>query len=166
MLRFRKAGSVKSTIALDRARASLAARQREVVGDLLAGRVPAGFDRVGSMLTSDILVGKRTSAALRAGPHLEALPRWRSRFAQFGRENTLRGCAHDDVAAFTRWLALREDIDPVEADWLAVEKVYAGLRRVVWVQYRGRRELVVGIGSATWHLSGSRPRVGDKEGCS
>ena len=157
---------MKSTTALDRERAALAARQREVVGELLAGRVPAGFDRVGSMLTSDILVGKRASAALRAGPQLEALPRWRSRFGQFGRENTLRGCAHDDVAAFTAWLERREDLDPEAADWLAVEKVYAGVRRIAWVRYRGRRELVIGMGSATWHLSGSRPRVVDEEGLS
>jgi hypothetical protein len=149
---------MRSTTALDHARAALAERQREVAGDLLAGRIPAGFDPIGSSLTSDILIGKRAAAALRAGNQLDALPGWRGWFARFGRERPVQGCAHDDVAAFTEWLAARDDLDDGARHWLAVEDVYAGRRRVAWVRYRGRPELVVGIGSATWHLSASRPK--------
>jgi hypothetical protein len=155
-----------STTALDHARTALAVRQRAVAGDLLAGRIPEGFDPIGSTLTSDILIGKRAAAALRAAPQLEALPRWRRRFAEYGRENPMRGCAHDDVAAFIRWLDGHGDLDQAAAHWLAVERVYAGRRRVAWVRYRGRRELVVGIGSATWHVSTTRPKDVAREGLS
>ncbi|ORM35844.1 hypothetical protein [Williamsia sp. 1135] len=155
-----------SNPALDDARALLAARQHAVVTDLLAGRVPAGFDPVGSALTSDILIGKRASAALRAGPQLGALPQWRRRFAEYGREVAVNGCAHDDVAAFTRWLGTRSDLDGVTRDWLRVERVYIGARRTAWVRYRGRRVLIIGIGSNTWHLAVSRPREDEREGLS
>jgi hypothetical protein len=155
-----------STTVLDHARAALAERQRAVAGDLLAGRIPDGFDPIGSSLTSDILIGKRAAAALRAGSQLDALPGWRRWFAHFGREHAARGCAHDDVAAFTGWLAARDDLDDAARHWLAVEDVYAGHRRVVWVRYRGRREMVVGIGSATWHLSATRPKDVVREGIS
>lgn len=151
---------------LDDARAVLAARQHDVVVELLAGRVPVGFDATGSALTSDILTGKRRSAALRAGPQLAALPQWRRWFADYGREVSVAGCAHDDVAAFTRWLRTRSDLDPATRDWLRVEQVYAGVRRLAWVRYRGRRVLVVGIGSDTWHLAMSRPREDEGEGLS
>jgi hypothetical protein len=157
---------VTSNRPLDDARVALAARQHMVVTDLLAGRVPAGFDPKGSALTSDILIGKRASAALRAGPQLGALPHWRRRFADYGREVAVGGCAHDDVAAFTRWLGKRTDLDRVARDWLGVEQVYSGARRSVWVRYRGRREWVVGIGSSTWHVAVSKPREGDERGLS
>lgn len=155
-----------SNPALDDARAALSARQHAVVTDLLAGRVPTGFDPVGSALTSDILIGKRASAALRAGPQLGALPQWRRRFAEYGREVAVSGCAHDDVAQFTRWLGGRPDLDPVARGWLDVEQVYSGARRSAWVRYRGRREWVIGIGSRTWHLAVSQVREGDEEGLS
>lgn len=150
----------------DSDRAMLAARQREVVSDLLGGLVPGGFDPVGAALTSEILVGKRASAALRAGPQLSALPQWRTRFADYSREITVRGCAHDDVAAFTTWLGSRADLHSGARDWLSVERVYSRARRCVWVRYRGRRELVLGIGSRTWHLAAKGRREGDKEGLS
>lgn len=157
---------MRSDNTLDDARAALAARQHEVVSELVAGRVPQGFDATGSTLTSDILIGKRASAALRAAPHLGALPHWRRWFAGYGREVTVRGCAHDDVAAFTRWLGSRGDVDRGARDWLSVEQVYSGARRYAWVRYRGRRELVFGIGSRTWHLAVAEHREGDREGLS
>lgn len=150
----------------DDERAILAARQRAVVADLLGGRVPTGFDPVGVTLTSEILIGKRASAALRAGPQLSALPHWRRRFGDYGRDVAVRGCAHDDVAAFTAWLASSNGPDGGAGDWLAVEQVYSGARRCAWVRYRGRRELVLGIGSRTWHLAATKRREGDGEGLS
>lgn len=155
-----------SNPARDDARAALAARQHAVVTELLAGRVPDGFDPVGSAVTSDILIGKRASAALRAAPQLGALPQWRRWFAEYGREVAVSGCAHDDVAAFTRWLGTRSDVDRVTRDWVRVEKVYAGAARSAWVRCRGRRVWIIGIGSTTWHLAVSRPREDEREGLS
>lgn len=151
---------------LDQVRAALARRQREVVGDLLAGRVPGGFDPIGCALTSDILTGKRASSALHAGPHLAELPQWRSWFRRYAHEFPVRGCAHDDVDAFTRWLKARTDLDRCTRDWLAVEQIYAGTRRWGWVGHRGRRELIVGIGSRTRVFAVTQPREGDEEGLS
>ncbi|HEY9314200.1 hypothetical protein [Williamsia sp.] len=152
---------------LDEARAALSSRQREVVGDLLAGRVPSGFDPIGSALTSDILIDKRASAARRAGPQLAELPQWRDRFRRYAQQTAARGgCAHEDVAAFTRWLAARSDTDRRTRDWLAVEDVYDGTRRAAWVRHRGRREFVLGIGSRTRVFAIKQAREGDKEGLS
>jgi hypothetical protein len=151
---------------LDAARAALSTRQREVVGDLLAGRVPSGFDPIGSALTSDILIDKRASAARRAGPQLAELPQWRAWFRRYAQQTPARGCAHEDVAAFTGWLGARSDTDRRTGDWLAVEDVYAGTRRAAWVRHRGRREFVLGIGSRTRIFAIKQPREGDKEGLS
>lgn len=78
----------------------------------------------------------------------------------------VRGCAHDDVATFIRWLGSRDDLDVGARDWLAVEQVYSGSRRWAWVRLRGRRELVLGIGSRTWHLAAFEYREGYGEGLS
>lgn len=141
----------------DDARAALAMRQREVVADLLAGRVPDGFDPIGATLTTDILVGKRIGAVFAAGPQLAELPQWRAWFRRYACQVPVRGCAHDDLDGFLRWLENRTDLDTGARGWVAVEQVYAGTRRAVWVRYRGRRELVVGFGSRTWHLAVSKP---------
>jgi hypothetical protein len=60
-------------------RDQLAARQREVLDDLLAGRTPPGFD---------------------AAPELDLLPDWRAHFHTWAAQHPQQGCAHDDVRDF------------------------------------------------------------------
>jgi hypothetical protein len=99
-------------------REALAARQREVLDDLLAGRTPPGFDPRGSALTSRVLHAKRSGAALRAAPELTLLPGWRRRFHGWAAEHPQTGCAHDDVRAFVAFLG--------DEPWVRAHEVYDG----------------------------------------
>jgi len=130
------------------ARSRLAARQREVLDDLLAGRTPDGFDPAGARLTSRVLLAKRSSAAAYVAPELRLLPRWRERFHAWAAEHPQDGCAHDDVAAFAESLG--------DEPWVGLHEVYAG-RRTLWSgRLAGQRVIAVGLGGSVWRL-GPRP---------
>lgn len=137
---------------LDDAREALAARQRVVLDDLLAGRRPDGFDARGTAMTTRVLHRKRSDAALRAAEELEYLTDWRPRFHAWAAEHPQAGCAHDDVHAFVIHLREHGQPDSRLAHWLRLHEVYDGVRRVAWVSLDGRRTLAVGIGNTVWRL--------------
>lgn len=121
-------------------RAALAVRQREVLDDLLAGRVPEGFAPVGARMTTRVLHAKRADAALAAAPELAWVPRWRPRFHAWAAAHPVQGCAHDDVRAF---------LASLDGAWLRLHEVYDGRRRVTiagGVTYIGIGSLVLRLG--------------------
>jgi hypothetical protein len=124
-------------------RDQLAARQREVLNDLLAGRTPPGFDPAGTTATTRVLHHKRSSAAHHAAPELDLLPDWRARFHAWAAQHPQQGCAHDDVRTF---------LATIGPDWLRLHEVYEGRRRIALTHISGRRVLTVGLGSQIWHL--------------
>ncbi|GGU25802.1 hypothetical protein GCM10007979_25760 [Nocardioides albus] len=124
-------------------REQLAARQREVLDDLLAGRTPPGFDPAGTTATTRVLHHKRSSAAHNAAPELDQLPDWRARFHAWAAQHPQQGCAHDDVRAF---------LATIGTDWLHLHDVYEGRRRFALTRIAGRRVLTVGLGSQIWHI--------------
>lgn len=148
---------------LDAAREALAARQRVVLDDLLAGRRPDGFDARGTAMTTRVLHRKRSDAALRAAEELEFLPDWRPRFHAWAADQPQAGCAHDDVHAFVDHLREHAgaSVDGL-ADWLRLHEVYDGVRRVAWVRIGGRHTLAVGIGNTVWRLGWPRTRTRTK----
>jgi hypothetical protein len=127
-------------------RTALAARQREVLDDLLAGRVPEGFDPAGAAMTTLVLHRRRSSAALAAAPELRELDRWRERFHAWCAAHPQEGCAHDDVRRFAASPA-------VDADWRRLHEVYDGRRSLAWVRVGAGRELLVRFGTRVWRLS-------------
>ncbi|WP_109505218.1 hypothetical protein [Nocardioides speluncae] len=139
---------------LDSTREALAARQRGVLDDLLAGRLPDGFDARGTAMTTRVLHRKRSDAALRAAEELQFLPGWRQHFHAWAGEHPQAGCAHDDVLAFVDHLRQHTGASDDElAEWLRLHEVYDGVRRVAWVKIGGRHTLAVGIGNTVWRLA-------------
>lgn len=141
---------------LDRTREALAARQRVVLDDLLAGRRPDGFDVRGTAMTTRVLHRKRSDAAEGAAEELDFLPDWRLRFHAWAADQPPAGCAHDDVHAFVGHLRQKATADSTVANWLRLHEVYDGVRRVAWVRIDGRHTLAVGIGNTVWRLGGLR----------
>lgn len=131
----------------DVAREALARRQRDVLDDLLAGRVPDGFDPAGSAATTRVLHRKRSAAALGVAPELAELPRWRERFHAWAAGHPADGCAHDDVHAFATSLSAT---DP---DWVRLHEVHDGARRLAWIRMDGRRVLLVRAGGSVLRLT-------------
>lgn len=136
------------------ARDALAARQRAVLDDLLAGRTPAGFSAPGTTLTTRVLHHKRSSAALHAAPELRFWTGWRERFHAWSADHPQEGCAHDDVTAFAA--SLGDDA------WVRVHEVYDGRRRLFVGRVAGHLLLVLGVGDSVWRLGG-RPRSREGE---
>jgi len=133
------------------AREALAQRQRAVLDDLLAGRVPDGFDPVGSAATTRVLHRKRSAGAVHACPELAELPRWRDRFHAWAAAHPAQGCAHDDVRRFAQSLAVT---DP---DWVRLHEVHDGARRLAWIRIDGRHVLLVRLGTSVLRLTRRRP---------
>lgn len=121
-------------------RAALAQRQREVLDDLLAGRVPDGFTPAGAALTTRVLHTKRAKEVRDVAPEVEHMPGWRTRFDEWSAAYPRVGCAHDDARAFLAWIG---------EGWLRLHEVYDGRRRLA----RVGGTLYVGIGSTVWRLS-------------
>lgn len=133
-------------------RESLRRRQFDVLGQLLTGSAPAGFDPRGCLLTGRILAQKRVSAAVAVAPELLLLADWRPRLTAFAMTVPPQSCAHSDVAAFVRSV-------PIEEPWHRVHLVYTGRRRVAVLSVDRRRRLYVGAGSRVWCF-GRVPRIG------
>jgi hypothetical protein len=135
-------------------RDELRLRQELVLGALLRGEVPDGFDPRSAGLTVRVLRTKRRSDALEAVPVLADVTRLAERFDPWAAAHPRRGCAHDDVLDFVT------DVDgPLPeplASIRAVERVYR--RRAHWARDRrtGARPWVVAVGPRVWHVG---PRV-------
>lgn len=142
------------------ARTRLAARQHAVLTDLLAGRVPPGFEPRTTAAAAAQLLGKRRHEALGVAPELAELPGFGARFAAFARTGPRVGCAHDDVAAF---LAASGG-DPEVGWWRAEQEVVAGRRRAARVRSGGRWVLVLGVGPWCWRIAVRAARVDPTRG--
>ncbi|MBS4100787.1 hypothetical protein [Tsukamurella paurometabola] len=126
------------------ARERLRQRQAAVLTDLLAGRVPAGFDADGTALTGRVLAVKRAGSAARALPALRTLPGWPAGFVAYAAAHPKADCSAHDARAYIAWL--RAHGTDAERAWVAVEAVRSGARR--WALARGRP--VVRVGSRVY----------------
>ncbi|CAM3316901.1 hypothetical protein [Tsukamurella hominis] len=122
------------------ARDRLRHRQAAVLTDLLAGRVPAGFDAGGAALTARVLAVKRAGSAARALPALKTLPGWPRGFVGYAAAHPKADCSAHDARAYVAWL--RTHGTEPERAWVAVESVRSGARR--WSVARGRPVVRVG----------------------
>ncbi len=116
------------------ARERLRERQAVVLGDLLAGRVPPGFEARGAALTSRVLAAKRSGSAARACPALRGLPGWPGGFVEYAADHPKTECSAHDARAYIAWL--RDHGRPAERAWVAIESVRSGARR--WAIVDGR----------------------------
>jgi hypothetical protein len=136
-------------------RDALRRRQQDVLGSLLRGDVPAGFDARSATLTIAVLRTKRRSEALAAVPALRDVDDLASRFDTWAAATPQRVCAHDDVLDF-----LVDDVRPLPeplSSIRAIERVYR--RRTRWARDRrpGSRRWVVAAGRRVWHLGPPSP---------
>lgn len=135
-------------------REALRQRQEDVLGALLGGEVPGGFDPRSAGLTVRVLRTKRRSDAVEAVPHLRDVTDLAARFDRWAAGHPRSGCAHDDVVDFVA------DDDGTLPEPLAsiraVERVYR--RRARWALDRrpGERRWVLAVGPRVWHVG---PRV-------
>lgn len=139
-----------STRKLTDQRARLRDRERDVLAELLTGRVPSGFDPASSAVTTIVLIAKRWAAARSLAPELAQLPRARDRFRGYATKHQT-DCAHGDLAGFVSWLAAGADRST--AARLRLHAVHAGRRRFTVARVGGRRVLAVGLGATVWHLA-------------
>ncbi|BDD83701.1 hypothetical protein TPB0596_34640 [Tsukamurella pulmonis] len=126
------------------ARERLRHRQAEVLADLLACRVPPGFDAAGATLTGRVLAVKRAGAAARALPALRTLPGWPGGFVDYAASHPKADCSAHDARDYVAWL--RAHGSDAERAWVAVEAVRSGARR--WALAHGRP--VVRVGSRVY----------------
>jgi hypothetical protein len=134
-------------------REALAQRQREVLDDLLAGRVPAGFDPGGAAMTTRVLHRKRSSAVEKVAPEILELPGWPARFHAWAATSTPGSCGHDDLERFVATLDAEE-----RRNWTALHDVMAGRRWLAWVRLGDPegRVLLVGVGPRVWRFARRR----------
>ncbi|ADG77787.1 putative protein OS=Tsukamurella paurometabola (strain ATCC 8368 / DSM / CCUG 35730 /CIP 100753 / JCM 10117 / KCTC 9821 / NBRC 16120 / NCIMB 702349/ NCTC 13040) OX=521096 GN=Tpau_1156 PE=4 SV=1 [Tsukamurella paurometabola] len=133
------------------ARERLRRRQSAVLDDLLAARVPAGFDARAAALTSRVLAVKRAGSAGRACPSLRTLGTWPHGFVAYAATHPKEGCSAHDARAYITWL--RAHGTAAERSWVAVESVRSGARR--WAVAGGRP--VVRIGAWTVGVPATSP---------
>ncbi|BDH56266.1 hypothetical protein [Tsukamurella sp. PLM1] len=126
------------------ARQRLRHRQAAVLTDLLAGRVPPGFDPDGAQLTGRVLAVKRAGSAARALPVLRTLPGWPGGFVDYAAAHPKADCSAHDARAYLSWLRVHGTA--AERAWVAVESVRSGARR--WAVAHGRP--VVRVGSRVY----------------
>lgn len=122
------------------ARDELAARQSGVVGELLRGRTPEGFDELRSRHTGRILAMKRVDGMTHVRPEIALLPRWRDRAIAFVLATSAGSCAHWDAEMFVEWVRDRPAAD--DGDWVVLDDLRAGRRRIATVEIATRRHLV------------------------
>ncbi|WP_019200380.1 hypothetical protein [Tsukamurella sp. 1534] len=129
MRRWRR-GRILTATARDRLRD----RQGEVLADLLAGRIPDGFDADAAALTSRVLFLKRSGAAARAFPPLRGVPEWPAPFFGYAAEHAKEDCSARDARDFLAWLHAHGDAG--QRAWVRLEAVRSGARRCAWVSGR------------------------------
>ena len=81
-------------------RHELQQRHQLVLGALLRGEVPDGFEPRSAGLTVRVLRVKRRSDALEAVPALAEIEHLAERFDRWAAGHPRTGCAHDDVVDF------------------------------------------------------------------
>lgn len=145
---------------LAQARDHLGRRQEQVLGALLAGQVPPGFDPRTTIAAGAQLRGKRRHEAVRARPRLIDLPGLVEVFDDYARSTPRAGCAHDDADAFARWLS-DAALPAATVDWVAEQRVRAGEQRCALVHGHGRRVLLLGLGARVWRLAVRPPQTDD-----
>lgn len=124
------------------ARDELAARQSGVVGELLRGRTPEGFDELRSRHTGRILAMKRVDGMTHVRPEIALLPRWRDRAIAFVLATPAASCAHWDAEMFVEWV--RDHPYPGDDDWVVLDDIRCGRRRLARVRITGHTHLI-------WH---------------
>lgn len=129
-------------------------RQLSVLSDLLAGKVPHGFDDHTSFNVGERLRAKRLSAAADEASWLTELPGWEQEFERFAQLHTLQCCAKCDVKEFREYAY---EI-PHLRDWVMDREVAEGLRRVAWVHRDGRREVQISFGDKLRRMALRRSR--------
>jgi len=139
------------------ARERLRHRQSSVLAEMMAGRVPEGFDERTTRVTGMVLRAKRPRAAVRALPFLLDLPALPERFEQFAAQHPPAGCAHEDADAFAAWAQAAGLLEPGPArDGWRAREVELGRRRLAVVGRGRRRRVVVGIGSWAYDIGTGR----------
>jgi hypothetical protein len=136
-------------------RGALAARQQQVLGALLRGDVPDGFDARSARLTTHALVVKRRSDALAAVPALAGVPDLRERFAAWAVTRPRTGCAHQDVVDFV--VDTDGPLPEPFASVRAVERVYRRRARVARDRRPGCRRWAVAVASHVRHVGPRNP---------
>ncbi|GAB3581259.1 hypothetical protein [Calidifontibacter terrae] len=121
-------------------RDELGARMNEVVGQLLRGETPDGFDQLRARHTGRILAMKRVGGMTHVRPDIELLPQWRERAIEFVMATVAGKCSHWDAEMFPEWV--RDHPHEGDRDWLALDDVRAGRRRVARIRLKGRSHLV------------------------
>ena len=149
------------TAAAAGARERLRARQSEVLAQVVAGRVPDGFDDRTTTVTGLVLRSKRRRAAVHVAPFLAAVPSLAERFDEYALAHPPAGCAHDDADAFAVWAGTRGLLDdgPARQGW-RVRQVELGRRRLAVVGRGRRRRLVVGVGAWVYDIGWGRSTWG------
>ncbi len=139
-------------------RERLRRRQSEVLADVVAGRVPDGFDERTTRVTGVVLRSKRRRVAVGALSFLAAVPDLPARFDEYALAHPRAGCAHDDADAFATWADARGLLQERAArqGWHE-RQVEIGRRRFAVVGRGLRRRLVVGVGGWVYAL-GREPR--------
>ena len=123
-------------------RDELAARMADVVGHLLRGRTPDGFDEMRSKQTARILAWKRINAMTHLRPEIRMLPEWRTRTTEFAMATTSGQSADWDAQMFVEWV--RDHPYPGDADWVVLDDIRSGRRRLARVRITGHTHLI-------WH---------------
>lgn len=131
------------------AREALRRRQAGVLAELLAGRVPPGFEPATAEVTGRVLRSKRWRAAVAALPDLREIGA--EAFDDFARANPLDGCPHADADRFLDWAHRAGRLDRVGRSVRARRLVHSG-RRVVAVVHHPGPALLIGIGSRWFEL--------------
>jgi hypothetical protein len=131
------------------AREALRRRQAEVLADLLAGRVPPGFDPATSEVTGRVLRSKRWRAAVAAVPGLRAIGA--EAFDDFARRNPVDGCAHADADRFLDWAHRGGRLKPAGRSVRARRLVHSGRRTIALLRHP-RPSLLIGVGSRWFEL--------------
>jgi hypothetical protein len=137
------------------ARDRLRDRQSEVLAEVMAGRVPEGFDERTTRVTGIVLRSKRRRSAVRALPLLGGVPDLPEQFERFAAQHPPAGCAHDDADAFAGWAAREQVLGPAAEGW-RVREVELGRRRLAVVGRGRRRRLVVGVGRWVYDIGRGR----------
>lgn len=139
------------------ARERLRRRQSAVLAEVMAGRVPDGFDERTTRVTGIVLRSKRRRAAVHALPFLADLPALPERFEQFAAQHPPSGCAHQDADAFAAWADAAGQLDPGPArDGWRMREVELGRRRLAVVGRGRRRRVVVGVGAWVYDVGVGR----------
>ncbi|MGL4305523.1 MAG: hypothetical protein ACRCSF_05150 [Mycobacteriaceae bacterium] len=122
------------------ARTQLMERQHEILGALLGGSIPEGFDVETTTLVGNQLRIRRRNQILAVTPWLDELQNWWEFFDDFSRHNYQASCAHEDSHNFLDYLRRQ----PSAKNFMMYKDVFEGRRSIAVLVSNRRRQLVVG----------------------